>query len=591
MIFLLSGISAAADDYFSRITTASNGRLTRFDHSPPTSSGCSTITLYVGSIPVSEELKPGYQRTLEESLLLWEEASEGKVKFKKVNSPNDADIKLKWIYKLMHSNRSRQIGEANLVRMEAGEFHVEIVIFLRDFTTMKLLECDTLQAAILHELGHALGLWGHSPNPGDVMFYSAAATKPTEHDVATLRKVYATPPDTAFHQDAIAALNAELEEDSDLPSAPSAMQATVSEKARLYYLLGTVYADLGDYDAAISNVQKALEMAPYVSEYAARLAIIFDEKGMYEQAIAQYTEALNKCPSAYLYVRLGLLYLLQEDFEKAVQCYHRGLRLNARSSALRQNILAAYHRWGFKLIKEERYSEALKVFDMGLIYSPFSYILHYDQAIAYSGAKQYEKSIAQYKLVLDIESNFSPAKIGLASVLNNLGAQQAQCNAFDKAIKLYQEALQWDAECQEAQQNIESIYLCLGWEKSNAGNFNAAIMEYQRALTLNPDNADTHNYMGLVFYKQKRYDEATVKFKTALALRPQFEDAALNLKYTRRAKMLAKFKPFLSICGISLVSFGMIIFSIRWVKKSTSNTRRRNSHFSGRIIGQKGTKK
>ena len=552
MIFLLFGVSAAADDYFSRITAASNGRLTRFDHSP--------ITLYVGSIPVSEGLKIEYQHALEESLSLWEEASEGKMKFKRVDSPNDVDIKLKWTYKLMRPNRSRQIGEANLVRMEAGKFHVEIVIFLRDFITMKLLDCATIKAAILHELGHALGLWGHSPNPRDVMFYSATATKPTECDVATLRKLYATPLDKPFHQDAIDALLAEFAEDSD-----------VSEKARLYYLLGTVYADLGDYDAAISNVQKALEMAPYVSEYAARLAMIFDKKGMYEQAINQYTNALSARPSTSLYGRLGLLYLLQEDFKQAIQSYRSGLRLDTSSSALKQNILAAYHRWGFKLIKEKRYSEALKVLDMALVYSPFSYILHYDRAIAYSGTKQYEKSIAQYKLVLDIESDFSPAKIGLASALNNLGAQQAQSNEFSKAIKLYREALEWDLECQQAQQNLESIYLRLGWEKSNAGNLSAAMVEYQRALTLNPDSADTYNYMGLVFYKQKRYDEAIATFKTALALKPQFEDAALNLKYTRRSKLFAKFKPIVFICGILLISFAMIVFSVKWVKRCAIN--------------------
>ena len=291
-------VSAAADDYFSRITAASNGRLTRFDHLP--------ITIY---IPLSEKLNTEYQHALFESLSLWEEASGGKVKFKRVDSPSDADIRLKWRYELMRPNQSGQIGEANLVRMDGGNFHVEIVISLRDFTTMKLLDCDTIKATVLHELGHALGLWGHSPNPGDVMFYSATATKPTECDVATLCKVYATPLDTAFHQDAINALLAELQENSD-----------VSEKARLYYLLGTVYADLNDCDTAIINIQKALEMAPYASEYAARLAVIFDEKGMYAQAIAQYTKALEACPSASLYCRLGLLYLLMEDFEKAIQC-------------------------------------------------------------------------------------------------------------------------------------------------------------------------------------------------------------------------------------------------------------------------------
>lgn len=560
VIVLLSGVSAAADDYFTQITAASNGRLTRFDHSP--------ITLYIDSIPASEELKTEYQHALFESLSLWEEASGGKVKFKQVNTPNDADIKLTWTYKLMRSNRSRRIGEANLVRMEAGKFHVEIVISLRDFTTMKLLDYDTLKVATLHELGHAVGLWGHSPEPRDVMFYSAAATKPTERDAATLRKVYETPPDTAFHQDAIAALLAELEEYFD-----------VSEKARLYYLLGTVYADLGDCDAAISNVQKALEMAPYVSEYSARLAMIFDEKGTYAQAIAQYTRALKACPSASLYSRLGLLYLLQEDFEKAILCYRNGLRLDGNSSGLKQNILAAYHRWGFKFIKEERYSEALKVLDMALTYSPFSYILHYDRAIAYSGAKQYEASIEQYKLVLDIEPNFSPAKIGLTSALNNFGVQKVQSNAFNEAIKLYSEALEWDSECREAQQNLESIYLRLGWEKSNAGNFREAMAEYQRALILNPNSADTYNFIGTVFYKQRRYDDAIEAFKTALKLKPQFEDAALNLKYTRRSKIVSKFKPVFSICGILLASFGMIIFSVRWVKKCSANTHRKNSYF------------
>jgi len=561
MILGLFSVSVAADDYFSRITAASNGRLTRFAHLP--------ITLYVASIPASEELKTECQQALFESLSLWEEASEGKVKFKQVNSPNDADIKLTWTYKLMHSNRSRRIGEANLVRLEAGKFQVEILISLRDFYTMKPLDYDTLKSAILHELGHAVGLWGHSLNPRDMMFYSVTATKPTERDIATLRKVYETPPDIAFHQDAIAALLAELEEDFD-----------VSEKARLYYLLGTVYADSGNYDAAISNVQKALEMAPYVSEYSARLALIFDQKGMYAQAIEQYTKALNVSPSASLYSGLGLLYLLMEDFEKSIQCYRNGLRLNANSSVLKQNILAAYHRWGFKFIKEERYVEALKVLDMALTYSPFSYILHYDRAIALSGAKQYEKSIAQYKLVLHLEPNFSPAKIGLTSALNNLGVQKVQANAFNEAIKLYSEALEWDAECREARQNLESIYLRLGWEKSDTGNFREAMAEYQRALTLNPNSAEAYNYIGSVFYTQRQYDDAIEAFKTALKLKPQFSDAALNLKYTRRSKMLAKFKPVLSIGGILLASFGMIICSVRWVRKCSVDTRRRNFYFT-----------
>lgn len=55
------------------------------------------------------------------------------------------------------------------------------------------------EAAILsaarHELGHALGLWGHSPHPEDVMYFSQTRSTPTisDRDRRTLRRLYQQP--------------------------------------------------------------------------------------------------------------------------------------------------------------------------------------------------------------------------------------------------------------------------------------------------------------------------------------------------------------------------------------------------------------
>lgn len=52
-----------------------------------------------------------------------------------------------------------------------------------------------VQSAVRHEFGHALGLWGHSPNPQDVMFAAQVAQpgRVSARDVNTLMRVYEQP--------------------------------------------------------------------------------------------------------------------------------------------------------------------------------------------------------------------------------------------------------------------------------------------------------------------------------------------------------------------------------------------------------------
>lgn len=47
---------------------------------------------------------------------------------------------------------------------------------------------------VTHEFGHVLGIGGHSPNPDDLMWDGPLGPdRPTEADLATLRRVYSTP--------------------------------------------------------------------------------------------------------------------------------------------------------------------------------------------------------------------------------------------------------------------------------------------------------------------------------------------------------------------------------------------------------------
>ncbi len=268
-----------ADNYFDRITVASNGRLTRFDRD--------RITVYTDTIPFEAE---SYEAALNRSLSLWEQGTQGKLQFERTPDAAAADIRIKWAYQQPRRRSSEYIGEAMLVRDTEG-FYVEIEISLRDRTSLKPHPPEIVQTALLHEIGHAIGLWGHSGDPSDVMYFASTAKSPTARDIATWTKVSETEIDTPFHKQALRTLQAEIEDDPTV--------------AGNHYLIGMVYADLGDYRRAINALQHALKLEPQLGVSSVQIAQIFQQKGIYDQAIKHYTQALTTSPSAEVFGALG----------------------------------------------------------------------------------------------------------------------------------------------------------------------------------------------------------------------------------------------------------------------------------------------
>jgi hypothetical protein len=86
---------------------------------------------------------------------MWNEALEGRLNYSYTKNRHDADITLDWVPAFPDPY------VAGLTTYRVGHAAIEI-------KTMGVPEAD-IKGNIIHELGHALGISGHSNTPGDIM--------------------------------------------------------------------------------------------------------------------------------------------------------------------------------------------------------------------------------------------------------------------------------------------------------------------------------------------------------------------------------------------------------------------------------------
>lgn len=113
-----------------------------------------------------------------------------------VENPEIADITI-----VRKSPPLKFANGSQFPRARSAETHYKILtkdnILYHQFTIL-LSPSQTgkyLLAAARHELGHALGIWGHSKDKGDALYFSQVSNPPliSPRDVNTLKKIYQQP--------------------------------------------------------------------------------------------------------------------------------------------------------------------------------------------------------------------------------------------------------------------------------------------------------------------------------------------------------------------------------------------------------------
>ncbi len=526
--------TAPLADYFDQITLFSSGRITRFTQMP--------IRVYIS--PALKALP--YLSEIRYAMHTWETASDAKIRFQETEVLEQADIRVNPTYNARLKLLDTRRGSAELTRLAQGtytvsstdtpvqsnnaaqssdtaiDFTVEVILVLEGDGTTGELSQEEMRTVCLHEFGHAIGLWGHSPEPLDVCHAMATGQHPTARDVNTLLKLYNTPLHTPQHEIAIDMLNKELQ--------------TNPRHARTHYFLGAVYFDKGDMAPAIASFQSCLKLDSDFGPAREKLIQAYEKTGqphqairLIEQGVASQRGSRPLHEHAGAYNVLGTLYYRQGDVDKAILAFEDALERSPHHKAAKRNLHQLLREKAFNALKMNAFEEATAYFEKAIHLDPLNATTYRFMGDGCAHISRFSEAITYYRKALEIAPEDKAATKNLAHCYNNYGVTLRNKGEWDEAIRAYRNALELQPNYQLAGTNLSDVF----WQKANAyrqsERYAEAIAVYLELQSLHPEDTDISSLLGALYLKMRNYPAAVSAFHKAYTALPADAQAQHNL--------------------------------------------------------------
>lgn len=147
-------------------------------------------------VELTEPMHAMFLQDIRDAFAQWEQATNGRLRFQEVATVPEAGIYISFKPGPL-MNSAGDVGHASFNMPESHSEKPEslkINITLNTGTVGDGLPAEQRKEQIarlaLHELGHAIGIWGHSSNPGDVMYTRPIVSELSSRDLLTIRKLY-----------------------------------------------------------------------------------------------------------------------------------------------------------------------------------------------------------------------------------------------------------------------------------------------------------------------------------------------------------------------------------------------------------------
>jgi tetratricopeptide (TPR) repeat protein len=243
-------------------------------------------------------------------------------------------------------------------------------------------------------------------------------------------------------------------------------------------LVGSMKADKGQLDDAITLYRSALAIKPIYPEGHFFLGRALERKGQTNDALAEYNQALKLRPEFdAANIMVGLELTKEKKFDQAIAHFQAALKDNPENAAAESD-------WGMALMKQGRWKESVEHYEQALRFDPNLAEARNNLAIGYLQEGRLADGVTQLRAALNLDPSDTETKYNLGQALN----QEQQWSDAAELLKPL-------AQTEPSNFNVQFQY---GLSLEHLGQTRDAMSHYAAALLKNPDFPDALQHLAWI---------------------------------------------------------------------------------------------
>lgn len=273
--------------------------------------------------------------------------------------------------------------------------------------------------------------------------------------------------------------------------------------ADAYYNRGLVKNEAGSYESAIDDFRKALEIDPDRAEVYADWGVSYHRMGREDEALERLSKSLQIKPTSIAFSNRGGVYLDINEPNKALQDLEAAIEMDPL-------LVPAYSNRAIALIKLHQEAEALADLDRVIELEPSEASGYLDRGIYYSESGWHELAMADLERAVSIDPSYDALYArGLELLL--IGENQRAFDDLSAALLTGQSSV--------------SALINRGVSLRRLGRLTEATSDYSRAIELAPDSVVAYQNRANVYVDLKQFKDAAEDFTEVIRLNSLDADA------------------------------------------------------------------